>query len=201
MRFKIRLMVAGLCLALPSLAGAATIARSKVTVTGKVTSHGSARVPECGFEQGHENGWIFSSGVPLPKASLSVWAENSNLNNPSAHNAKLATSKHFNVQLQVFNPTTGVPRTWAAGHVFQTPKTPYNQGSGTFSVSKVRMSGLPYGAKYALVGSIKATLPGETTYFGDLNGHLHANVTAGRVKVSASFTCWWPGNGATRGGK
>lgn len=197
MRFKVRLMVAGLALVLPSLAMASSTAmQTTVKVTGAAhaaytyTARSPQKLPQCVLIQGHQNGWVFG----LPATSLQVWAVNNSFTDPSAHNVNLASTDHFQVIFEVPNGDNA-PKEWSAGPQIQNHAT--HQGSGTFSIARVPMSGLPHGFKYALTGSINATLPGATTYWEDVNGQLHSNTTAGRVHASASFTCWWAGGSGT----
>ena len=204
MRFKLRLMVAGLCLAVPSLAMASsTSMQTTVKVTGSYsesyshTAHSPRGLPECVETPGHQNGWVL--GILGGRGSaLEVWAVNNSAANPSAHNANLATTSHFEVVLSVTSANGAVFKEWTAGrHIADGGSHPSaHQGSGTFSIARVAMSGLPdasQGVKYVLTGSFNATLPGTTTYYGDVNNdNLHANVTHGRVHARASFTCWLP---------
>jgi hypothetical protein len=189
-KVKVRLLVAACCLVVPSLAVAASTAAHrgwKVTVTGAYKVHVSYPFGECSLGQGHENGWVF--GVRSGWWDLSVWAANNSFADPKADDVQLASSRHFEVEFLDLKHN----KAWAAGPHIAEPSGGPHGGSGTFSISQVAATGLPYHAKYLLTGNITATLPGRTRYYDDVNGNQHTLITTGTEHVAATFSCWWEG--------
>ena len=199
MRLKVSLLVAVLCLAVASLAMAAPTASrqgSTETVTGTVKFHNTQHFQECDYSIGHQNGWVLNA-ITARGWWLEIWAVNNSAADPEADNANLASNNHFEVEF-----TDNVSKNWAAGRIVGQKSAVKRTGSGTLSVSRVPMTGLPAHAKYGLVGTIHATLHGLTTFYETgIPPQLRPNVTTGTLHVTASFACWLAPGFTMTGGK
>ena len=170
-------------------AASSTSLRTTVSATGAFSRHSTLTgvADKCEVGPGPE-GWLLSIPGRGPWFVQVTAVHHSHT--IQADTTKLGSS-NFHVELDSGRASAGGEAIeWSAG--LQLPHN--HQGSGSFKVSKVRMSGLPGHAKYALVGSIDAIMPGVTIgpppTLGNGNPAGPSYTTKGTVHLKVSLACW-----------